>query len=126
MNNWRICNNSLCFIISNFFLIILIIFSFLYFFHLPENKKKTVLCNELKAAGYRSDPIKAWKATLAKNEEGGAHENRDDEEEDGSEQEEEGKDFMYLLSMHLLSLTKEKKDALLRDRDQKVRELGLV
>ncbi len=84
------------------------------------------MCNELKAAGYRSDPIKAWKATLAKNEEGGAHENRDDEEEDGSEQEEEGKDFMYLLSMHLLSLTKEKKDALLRDRDQKVRELGLV
>ena len=73
----------------------------------------------MKAAGYRSDPIKAWKASLAKQEDVDHHE--EEEEEEGEEEATvEGSDFMYLLSMNLLSLTKEKKDALLKERDAKV------
>ena len=85
-----------------------------------ENKKKNILCKELKAAGYRSDPIKAWKATLARQE---GEESQEEDEEEGADPEEDsddGYDFMYLLSMHLLSLTKEKKDELLKQRDNKV------
>ena len=78
------------------------------------------MIEQLKSRCYRSDPVKAWKA-----------ESSDDHEEGGvegeTEQETEGKgqpDYNYLLSMQLWSLTREKKEELLKNRDKKVsREL---
>ena len=68
--------------------------------------------------GYSSDPVKAWKKSISK----------DDVIDDGSEEsssvastEAAGPDFNYILNMNLWSLSKEKKEALLAERDTKVR-----
>ena len=47
-------------------------------FSFAENKRKTEMIEQLKSRGYRSDPVKAWKA-----------ESSDDREEGGAEAEEE-------------------------------------
>lgn len=78
-----------------------------------ENKRKVEMIEQLKSRGYRSDPLKAWRAETS------------DEHEEGEETEEmaEGKgqpDYNYLLSMQLWSLTREKKEELLKNRDKKV------
>ena len=78
-----------------------------------ENKRKVEMIEQLKSRGYRSDPVKAWKVETS------------DEHEEGEETEEmaEGKgqpDYNYLLSMQLWSLTREKKEELLKNRDKKV------
>lgn len=85
-------------------------------FSFAENKRKTEMIEQLKSRGYRSDPVKAWKA-----------ESSDDREEGGAEGEEEQgtgdkgqPDYNYLLSMQLWSLTREKKEELLKNRDKKV------
>ena len=70
------------------------------------------MIEQLKSRGYRSDPVKAWKEECS------------DEHEEGEETEEtaEGKgqpDYNYLLSMQLWSLTREKKEELLKNRDKK-------
>lgn len=85
-------------------------------FSFAENKRKTEMIEQLKSRGYRSDPVKAWKA-----------ESSDDSEEGGAEGEEEQgtgdkgqPDYNYLLSMQLWSLTREKKEELLKNRDKKV------
>ena len=81
-----------------------------------ENKRKVEMIEQLKSRGYRSDPVKAWKAeTSDELEEGG--------EDEGEEQETGSKgqpDYNYLLSMQLWSLTREKKEELLKSRDKKV------
>lgn len=71
------------------------------------------MIEQLKSRGYRSDPVKAWKAEMS------------DEHEEGEDGDEEAKakgqpDFNYLLSMQLWSLTREKKEELLKNRDKKV------
>lgn len=71
------------------------------------------MIEQLKSRGYRSDPVKAWKAETI------------DEQEEGEDAEEDtgGKgqpDYNYLLSMQLWSLTREKKEELLKNRDKKV------
>lgn len=72
------------------------------------------MIQQLKDKGYDSDPVKAWKKSLANGEDD--HENNNEEErEDNS-----GPDYNYLLSMQLWNLTKEKKDELLKNRDKKV------
>ena len=80
----------------------------------------------LRKAGYPSDPVKAWKESISTPEE------RSSEREDGEEEEEEGRedvaekvgkgqpDYNYLLGMQLWSLTKEKKDEMIQNRDKKV------
>ncbi len=78
--------------------------------------RKVEMINALKKAGYRSDPVKAWKASIA---------TTPDEEEPKSQDEEnpvetEANDYNYLLSMSLWSLTREKKEELLKNRDDKV------
>lgn len=85
-----------------------------------ENKAKKELIQALVRRGYDSDPVKAWKEAQ--------HKGKDDlldaeeeEEETGS-----GPDFNYLLSMPLWNLTKEKKDELLKQRDQKADELRCI
>ncbi|XP_069733450.1 DNA topoisomerase 2-alpha [Phaenicophaeus curvirostris] len=84
-----------------------------------ENKPKKELIKVLIQRGYESDPVKAWKESQNKEEE---------EEEEGEDSEKEsaaatGPDFNYLLNMPLWYLTKEKKDELCKQRDNKEKEL---
>ena len=78
-----------------------------------ENKRKVEMIEQLKASGYRSDPVKAWKAETSDEE---LDEERGEEETGGKGQ----PDYNYLLSMQLWSLTRERKEELLRNRDKKV------
>lgn len=71
------------------------------------------MIEQLKSRGYRSDPVKAWKAETS------------DDHEEGEAEEEETQDkgqpdYNYLLSMQLWSLTRERKEELLKNRDKKV------
>ena len=74
------------------------------------------MVEQLKTRGYPSDPVKAWKQQSMTDQE---------EEQDSDEQAEEpsdakAPDYSYLLSMQLLSLTREEKEKLLKNRDKKV------
>ncbi|KAF6031210.1 TOP2A [Bugula neritina] len=85
-----------------------------------ENKKKKDLIETLVKEGYDSDPVKAWKVSQSK-----------ERVVDGEGEEEEsdprsGTDFAYLLNMPLLNLTREKKEELLKQRDDKRQELDLL
>ncbi|KAK2536200.1 hypothetical protein Q9233_003409 [Columba guinea] len=83
-----------------------------------ENKPKKELIQVLIQRGYESDPVKAWKESQNKEEE--------EEEQDESDKESAaatGPDFNYLLNMPLWYLTKEKKDELCKQRDNKETEL---
>ena len=71
--------------------------------------------------GFVSDPVKAWKTKVAKDTA------PDDESEapvtdfaSSTSTTSGGPDFQYLLTMAIMSLSKERKDELLRQRDQKV------
>ncbi|KAG7209142.1 hypothetical protein KM043_015285 [Ampulex compressa] len=88
-----------------------------------ENKKKKDMIAELITRNYESDPVMAWK--LSQNREEvleQAAENVDDEAA-ASVATIEKENFDYLLGMTLWSLTKERKDDLLKQRDEKVAEL---
>ncbi|NWU93383.1 TOP2A topoisomerase, partial [Upupa epops] len=83
-----------------------------------ENKPKKELIQVLVQRGYESDPVKAWKES----------QNKEEQEEEGEESDKEsaaaaGPDFNYLLNMPLWYLTKEKKDELCKQRDNKEKEL---
>lgn len=72
------------------------------------------MVEQLKKRGYPSDPVKAWKKSIT---------SFQDDENGGEEGEEENEgqlDYNYLLSMQLWSLTREKKEELLKNRDKKV------
>ncbi|XP_074782672.1 DNA topoisomerase 2-alpha isoform X1 [Athene noctua] len=86
-----------------------------------ENKPKKELIQVLIKRGYESDPVKAWKESQNKEEE----EEREEEEEEGDKEPaaDTGPDFNYLLNMPLWYLTKEKKDELCKQRDNKEKEL---
>ncbi|XP_028931374.1 DNA topoisomerase 2-alpha [Ornithorhynchus anatinus] len=90
-----------------------------------ENKPKKELIKVLIQRGYDSDPVKAWKEAQQKG--SGEEENEDSENEKETEKSEStsatGPDFNYLLEMPLWYLTKEKKDELCRQRDNKTQEL---
>ncbi|GFO18402.1 DNA topoisomerase 2 [Plakobranchus ocellatus] len=85
-----------------------------------ENKPKKELIQMLVKRGYDSDPVKAWKDSQNK----GKDDLLDAEEEE--EESTSGPDFNYLLSMPLWNLTKEKKEELLKQRDQKADELRCI
>ncbi|XP_064646411.1 DNA topoisomerase 2-alpha-like isoform X2 [Lineus longissimus] len=70
--------------------------------------------------GYDSDPIKAWKAAQNKLRLIESQTNQDEEEE---EEVEKGPDFNYLLDMTVKTLNKDKREALLKQRDEKNDEL---
>ncbi|KAJ8686672.1 hypothetical protein QAD02_022466 [Eretmocerus hayati] len=88
-----------------------------------ENKKKKDMIAELVRRGYDSDPVVAWKLT----------QNRDEVLEEAAENVEdeaaasatviEKENYDYLLGMTMWNLTKEKKDDLLKQRDEKIAEL---
>ncbi|XP_052758891.1 DNA topoisomerase 2 isoform X2 [Galleria mellonella] len=104
-----------------------------------ENKKRKAMVEELIKRGYAPDPIAEWKKRAAKMQ--GLEIIADDEpveSEEEPEPEEKGKPvdpekafqqlkevkkFNYLLGMSMWMLTKEKKDELLKQRDQKLAEL---
>ncbi|XP_056627935.1 DNA topoisomerase 2-alpha [Triplophysa dalaica] len=85
-----------------------------------ENKPKKELIRMLQQMGYESDPVKAWKQAQEKDVEEDAGED-DEEKEDTS-----GPDYNYLLSMPMWYLTKEKKDELCKQRDDKMTELNTL
>ncbi|XP_027032692.1 DNA topoisomerase 2-alpha isoform X2 [Tachysurus fulvidraco] len=89
-----------------------------------ENKPKKELICMLQEMGYDSDPVKAWKKSQEKDvvEE----EATDDTEEKEKEEETSGPDYNYLLSMPMWFLTKEKKDELCKQRDEKMNELNIL
>lgn len=107
-----------------------------------ENKKRKAMIDELIKRGYRPDPVKEWQTRI----------NQQDEEEPDEEEEEEEdasstsivkkekkapgdpekafqkltdvKKFDYLLGMSMWMLTEERKNELLKQRDQKLSELA--
>ncbi|KAG8198803.1 hypothetical protein JTE90_007107 [Oedothorax gibbosus] len=82
-----------------------------------ENKRRVEMINLLQERGYDSDPLKTWKASLATQEE----EEKADAEP--ATENTSGPDYDYLLGMTMWSLTLEKKEELLRKRDEKIQEL---
>ena len=89
-----------------------------------ENKKKKLMIEELQRKGFDSDPLKAWEK---------ANSGADSEEEapvEGGDVEEEssgkGPDYGYLLGMPMWNLTLEKKEEILKKRDEKHQELKKV
>merc|ERR1712142_421826 len=87
-----------------------------------ENKKKKIMIDELVRRGYDSDPIKAWKKSVAGCDDDEEEENNPDSQE-VNERKEKGPDYDYLLGMPMWNLTQEKKDELCRKRDEKHQEL---
>ncbi|XP_006619462.1 DNA topoisomerase 2 isoform X1 [Apis dorsata] len=90
-----------------------------------ENKKRKDMIAELIRREYESDPVLAWKLSQNREEVLEAQEevaeNVDDETVSSTAITKEN--FDYLLGMTLWSLTKEKKDELLRQKDDKLAEL---
>nr|CAD7454987.1 unnamed protein product [Timema tahoe] len=90
-----------------------------------ENKKKKVMIAELKKRGYDVDPVRAWK--LSQNKEEVLAEQQEQEAETSQTEEEDDKEitgqYDYLLGMTMWTLTLEKKEELLRKRDEKLQEL---
>ncbi|XP_076674328.1 DNA topoisomerase 2 [Andrena cerasifolii] len=88
-----------------------------------ENKKKKEMIADLISREYESDPVVAWKLLQS----------REEVLEEVAENAEDGEtvlatiiekeNFDYLLGMTLWSLTKERQDELLRQRDEKIAEL---
>ncbi|CAK1585943.1 unnamed protein product [Parnassius mnemosyne] len=108
-----------------------------------ENKKRKAMVEELIKRGYTPDPIADWKKRASKMQGLVALEEEEQEEsEDEIEPEDnkgkpvdpekafqqlkEVKKFNYLLGMSMWMLTKEKKDELLKQRDQKLSELNAL
>ena len=88
-----------------------------------ENRSKRDVITTLVERGYVSDPVKAWKLKVEKD-----IAFDDDESEapitdiaSSTSTTSGGPDFQYLLSMAIMSLSREKKEELLRQRDLKVR-----
>ena len=88
-----------------------------------ENKKKKDMIAELISREYESDPVIAWK--LSQSREEVLEEIAEDAEDEAAVLTTtiEKQNFDYLLGMTLWSLTKEKQDELLRQRDEKIAEL---
>ena len=89
-------------------------------FFSSENRSKRDIITTLVQRGYPSDPIKAWKELQKSN----APEDGDVDDASSvasSASSAGGPEFNYLLSMSMLSLSREKKEELLKERDNKVR-----
>uniref|UniRef100_A0A8C2YC25 DNA topoisomerase 2 n=1 Tax=Coturnix japonica TaxID=93934 RepID=A0A8C2YC25_COTJA len=89
-----------------------------------ENRSKRDLIQMLVQRGYESDPVKAWKEAQEKAAEEEEPQNPNDDASSASGST-SGPDFNYILNMSLWSLTKEKVEELIKQRDSKVgRELN--
>lgn len=87
-----------------------------------EDMKRKEIGPYLKGHGFRSDPVKAWKASLASQQEEEAEQEAGSDQEEGQEVgvAEEGQDYDYLMSMPAWSFTRDEKERLLKKRDDKV------
>ncbi|XP_078324208.1 DNA topoisomerase 2-alpha-like isoform X3 [Crassostrea virginica] len=88
-----------------------------------ENKPKKELIQMLVRRGYDSDPLKRWKELQAKDKEDVDDDDEEDDEESTASGTSGGPDFNYILNNPLWCLSKEKKEALLKQRDEKKMEL---
>ncbi|XP_051156221.1 DNA topoisomerase 2 [Leptopilina boulardi] len=86
-----------------------------------ENKKKKEMIAELVRKKYDSDPVVAWK--LTQNREEVLEEVAEEVEDEISATTIQTENFDYLLGMTLWNLTREKKDDLLRQKDEKLTQL---
>ncbi|KAI5712179.1 hypothetical protein M8J75_006466 [Diaphorina citri] len=98
-----------------------------------ENRKKKEMIAELIKRKYDSDPVKSWKMkqnkenALLERQERQAAEGEDDEAGSQTQEEEDpDKDYDYLLGMTFWSLTMERKNELLKKRDDKMTELNIL
>ncbi|XP_007531101.1 DNA topoisomerase 2-alpha [Erinaceus europaeus] len=93
-----------------------------------ENKPKKELIKVLIQRGYDSDPVKAWKEAQQKVPD--EEENEESDSEKGTDRTDSvadsGPTFNYLLDMPLWYLTKEKKDELCKQRNEKEQELEIL
>uniref|UniRef100_A0A286XM71 DNA topoisomerase II beta n=1 Tax=Cavia porcellus TaxID=10141 RepID=A0A286XM71_CAVPO len=88
-----------------------------------ENRSKKDLIQMLVQRGYESDPVKAWKEAQEKAAEEEETQNQHDDSSSDSGTP-SGPDFNYILNMSLWSLTKEKVEELIKQRDAKGREVN--
>uniref|UniRef100_A0A2M4ABL1 DNA topoisomerase 2 n=2 Tax=Anopheles triannulatus TaxID=58253 RepID=A0A2M4ABL1_9DIPT len=118
-----------------------------------ENKKRKALIEEMIKRGYRPDPIKEWKRRVQSAEDQEAEDAAEGEEAEGEDEEQQDvkpgkasgskkgsggaaadpekafqrltdvKKFDYLLGMSMWMLTEERKNEILKQRDQKLMEL---
>ena len=109
-----------------------------------ENKKRKVMIDELIKRGYDADPVKTWKRHIKADD---ADDVGDEEEETEEVEEKPGKSakpkapidpdkafqnlsdvkkFDYLLGMSMWMLTDERKNELLKQRDNKLAELAIL
>lgn len=108
-----------------------------------ENKKRKTMIEELIRRGYKADPVKEWKRKISMEDE----EDKAEDEVDGEEEDDEGTSakakvkpdpekafaklndvqrYDYLLGMSMWMLTDERKNDLLKQRDNKLSELNLL
>lgn len=107
-----------------------------------ENKQRKAMVDELIKRGYPADPVKEWKRKNAINQEEEQGEPEAEEEEEAVETKKkikketdpekafksltDVKKYDYLLGMSMWMLTKERKDELLKQRDNKMTELKIL
>nr|XP_023021759.1 DNA topoisomerase 2 [Leptinotarsa decemlineata] len=106
-----------------------------------ENKKRKTIVDELIRRGYAPDPVMEWKArTQEEEEEEEAEEPADEESQDDSEETSskkkkkeysektspDVKKFDYLLGLSMWMLTEERKNELLRQKENKLTELDVL
>lgn len=105
-----------------------------------ENKKRKAMIDELIKRGYRPDPVKEWQTRINQQEDEEPDEEEEEDEEASSSVKKEKKaavdpekafqkltdvkKFDYLLGMSMWMLTEERKNELLKQRDQKLSELA--
>ncbi|WKX97267.1 hypothetical protein Q1695_013154 [Nippostrongylus brasiliensis] len=95
-----------------------------------ENKKKAYIVQQLVQRGFDPDPVKKWKELQRKKEleqtgEFDAAEVEENEEEGEGDKDLDGKlsDYDYLVGMALIRLSEEEKNKLLKESDDKMKEL---
>ncbi|KAK6039752.1 DNA gyrase/topoisomerase IV, A subunit [Cooperia oncophora] len=95
-----------------------------------ENKKKANIVEQLIKKGFDPDPVKKWKELQKKKELEESGEYDMEEEEEATEESEGDKDvdtklsdYDYLVGMALIKLSEEEKNKLLKESDDKMKEL---
>lgn len=106
-----------------------------------ENKKRKVIVDELIQRGYDPDPIQAWKDKIKADSEEEVEEEEEEEVEDvkpgksskapvdpekAFQKLTDVKKYNYLLGMSMWMLTEEKKNELLKQRDNKLAEVNVL
>ncbi|XP_050533091.1 DNA topoisomerase 2 isoform X2 [Daktulosphaira vitifoliae] len=100
-----------------------------------ENRKKSEMVKELVRRGYNSDPVKAWKLiqdreSVLEDEAAQAAEETEEDESipsvSNASTKDDDLDFDYLLGMSFWHLTLEKKNELLRKKEEKCTELDIL